>query len=195
MKQPKLLVACEYSQRVMTAFLNKGFDAYSCDIIDAEGDYPKRHLKMDAKKAYFLDKWDLIIAHPPCTYLTVTQCLIPQNNPNRSSERYALMLEARDFFMFFWNFVSCPLCIENPRPIKLAALPTETQVVNPTMFGSQFSKRTNLWLRDLPPLLPNVAAPLTCKSWTSQRHSGKGRSLIDVYLAQAMADQWAPLFL
>ena len=168
MKQPKLLVTCEYSQRVMTAFLNKGFDAYSCDIIDTEGDYPERHFKMDARKAVFLDKWDLVIAQ---------------------------MLEARDFFMFFWNFVSCPVCIVNPRPLKLAALPTETQVVNPTMFGSQFTRRTYLWLRKLPPLLPITVASSNCKSWESQRLSGKGRSLIDVHLAQAMADQWAPIFL
>ena len=195
MKQPKLLVTCEYSQRVMTAFLNKGFDAYSCDIIDTEGDYPERHFKMDARKAVFLDKWDLVIAHPPCTYLTVVQCTIKRNNPYLSPERYLQMLEARDFFMFFWNFVSCPVCIVNPRPLKLAALPTETQVVNPTMFGSQFTRRTYLWLRKLPPLLPITVASSNCKSWESQRLSGKGRSLIDVHLAQAMADQWAPIFL
>lgn len=195
MKKPSLLVACEYSQRVMSAFLQKGFDSYSCDIIDAEGSYPERHLKMDARKAVFLHDWDLVIAHPPCTYLTATQCCNKGCNPYKDGERYEKMLEARDFFMFFWLNVKCPLCVENPRPIKLAALPIETQVVTPTMFGSRFRKRTNLWLRDLPPLLPIVAEPLNHVSWVTQRRSGKGRSLIDVHFAQAMADQWSPLFL
>lgn len=195
MKKPLLLVACEYSQRVTTAFLEKGFDAYSCDIIDTEGAFPERHLKMDARKAIFLKKWDLVIAHPPCTYLTVTQTLAKGCNPYKDADRYEKMLEARDFFMFFWLFVQCPLCIENPRPIKLAALPKETQTICPTDFGSGYSKRTNLWLRDLPPLLPTTTRPLHPKSYVGCTHGGKKRSLIDVYLAQAMADQWAPLFL
>ena len=195
MAKPSLLVACEYSQRVMTAFLNKGFDAYSNDIIDTIGDYPERHLKMNARKAVVSRHWDLIIAHPPCTYLTVVQCTKKGCNPYHDAERYEKMLEARDFFMFFWLFTHCPICIENPRPIKLAALPTETQVVTPTMFGSRFRKRTNLWLRDLPPLLPTHVEPTNHKAWVTQRRSGRGRSLIDPYFAQAMADQWAPLFL
>ena len=195
MKKPTLLVACEYSQRVTTAFLKKGFDAYSCDVIDCEGNYPDKHLKMDARKAVKLHDWDLIIAHPPCTYLTVAQCFVAKNNPYKDADRYLKMLDARDFFMFFWNSVSCPLCIENPMPIKLAALPRETQVVSPYMFGSAFAKRTYLWLRDLPPLLPITTKPLSPKSLHDSVSTSKERSRLDLYLAQAMADQWAPLFL
>ena len=194
MKKPLLLVACEYSQRVMTAFLRKGFDAYSCDVIDTIGDYPERHLKMDARKAYLLRKWDLVIAHPPCTYLSVTQVLTKGNNPYKDADRYWNMLEARDFFMFFWLYVNCPFCIENPRPIKLAALPKESQVVCPTMFGSKFTKRTNLWLKSLPPLFPTVAKPIETQSYVKTCHGSHNRSLLDPYLAQAMADQWSPFF-
>lgn len=195
MKQPKLLVACEYSQRVMTAFLKKGFDAYSNDIIDTIGDYPERHLKMDAREAVASRHWDLIIAHPPCTYLTVTQVLAKGGNPYHNAERYEKMLKSKDFFMFFWLYTKSPICIENPRPIKLAALPKETQVVDPTMFGSSYTKRTYFWLRDLPPLLPTTSIPTNPKSYVHCTRGGKKRSLIDPYLAQAMADQWAPLFL
>lgn len=195
MKKPLLLVACEYSQRVMSAFLQKGFDAYSCDIIDAEGDYPERHLKMDARKAVYLANWDLIIAHPPCTFLSTVQCFKERTNPYKNKERYVQMLEARNFFMFFIENTNCPLCVENPMPVKLASLPKETQIVTPSMFGSIYDKRTFLWLRDLPPLLPTVAKPLKRKSWHVVRRSSHDRSLLDPYFAQAMADQWAPLFL
>lgn len=193
MKKPLVLVACEYSQRVMSAFLEKGFDAYSCDVIDTIGAYPERHLKMDARKAVVLRKWDLVIAHPPCTYLTVTQTLTKGNNPYRDADRYWKMLEARDFFMFFWNSVHCHLCIENPRPLRLAALPKETQVVCPTMFGSSFTKRTCLWLRDLPPLLPVSIPNSPVSSYVFSVHGGDKRSLTDPFLAQAMAEQWSYL--
>lgn len=195
MKKPLLLVACEYSQRVMSAFLEKGFEAYSCDILPSEGNYPERHLKMDARKAVVLKKWDLIIAHPPCTYLTVAQCSSKGCNPYKDTVRYVKMLEARDFFLFFWNFVNCPLCIENPVPIKLAGLPKETQIVSPYMFGSSYAKRTCFWLKDLPPLLPITCKPSTIYHWYNKVSGGHKRSLIDPCLAQAMADQWAPLFL
>ena len=195
MKKPTLLVACEYSQRVTTAFLEKGFDAYSCDIIDCEGDYPKRHLKMDAREAVKLHDWDLIIAHPPCTYLSTMGARHLYKNHELNVDRYIKLLNARDFFMFFWLNVDCPLCIENPRPFKIAALPKETQVVCPTMFGSEFSKRTYLWLKDLPPLLPIVAKPINCQSYVFSTHGGHKRSLIDPFLAEAMASQWGSLFL
>lgn len=194
MKKPLLLVACEYSQRVTTAFLEKGFDAYSCDLIDTIGGYPERHFKMDARKAVKLKKWNLIIAHPPCTYLSTMGARHLYKNHQLNADRYAKLLEARDFFMFFWNFVDCSLCIENPTPFHIAALPLASQVVCPTMFGSSFTKRTCLWLKDLPPLLPTTAKPLITEQFVKTCHGGHNRSLIDLYLAKAMADQWAPLF-
>lgn len=195
MKKPRLLVACEYSQRVTTAFLEKGFDAYSCDVIDTEGNFPERHFKMDARDVLYKYDWDLVIAHPPCTYLTATRCSNKGCNPYKDFDAYQLMQEAREFFMFFWLYEKCPICVENPRPVRIANLPRETQVVTPTMFGSRFRKRTYLWLRDLPPLLPTHCEPLNHVYWGSLRRTVKGRSLIDVYFAKAMADQWAPLFL
>lgn len=191
----RLLVCCEFSQTVMSAFLEKGFDAWSNDIIDCEGPYKKRHLKMDARRAVLMHSWDIIIAHPPCTYLTAMQGYMFAPKFDFYNTRYPKLLEARDFFMFFWNFVDVPLCIENPRPLHLAALPKETQVVCPTMFGDSFTKRTCLWLKDLPPLLPTVAKPQKSKSFVYSTRGGHNRSKMSPFLAQAMADQWSPLFL
>lgn len=192
---PRLLVCCEFSQTVMSAFLNKGFDAYSNDIINCEGPYKDRHLKMDARKAVLMHSWDIIIAYPPCTFLSRVQ--IPLLNPKSglNVERYLKMLEARDFFMFFWEFIDIPLCIENPTPVKLAMLPQISQMVCPRMFGDTWSKRTCLWLKDLPPLLPTTAIPKFTKSYHDNKSGGHNRSKLSPYLAQAMADQWAPLFL
>lgn len=192
---PKLLVCCEFSQTIMSAFLEKGFDAYSNDIIDCEGSYKDRHLKMDARKAVIMKSWDMIIAHPPCTYLSAVQGYMMADIDKFMKERYSLIIEARDFFMFFWNLTGIPLCIENPRPLHLAKLPRESQVVCPTMFGDIFRKRTCLWLKDLPPLLPTVSKPLNTKSFVYTRRGSHNRSKLSPYLAQAMADQWTPLFI
>ena len=190
----RLLVCCEFSQTVTKAFLEKGFDAWSNDIIDCEGPYKDRHLKMDARKAVMMKSWDMIIAHPPCTYFSTAQSplLMPKNGLNVS--RYEKLLEARDFFMFFWDFVQVPLCIENVLPHSLAALPPYTQMVCPRMFGDTWSKRTCLWLKDLPPLLPITAVPKKTKSYHHNKCGGHARSILSPYLAQAMADQWASLF-
>lgn len=192
---PKLLVCCEFSQTVMSAFLEKGFDAYSNDIIDCEGSYKDRHLKMDARKAVIMKSWDMIIAHPPCTYLSTVQSPLLKPKSGLNEERYMKLLEARDFFMFFYDFVEVPLCIENPLPHSLAALPPYTQMLCPRMFGDSWSKRTCFWLKDLPPLLPITAIPKLTKSYHTNKFGGHERSKLSKYLAQAMADQWAPLFL
>lgn len=192
---PRLLVCCEYSQTVMSAFLEKGFDAWSNDIIDCEGPYKKRHLKMDARRAVLMHSWDIIIAHPPCTYLSTVQSPLLNPKSGLNVERYLKMLEARDFFMYFWLFIDIPLCIENPLPVKLAQFPPFTQMVCPRMFGDTWSKRSCLWLKDLPPLLPTTAKPKLTKSYHENKAGGHARSKLSPYLAQAMADQWAPLFL
>lgn len=192
---PRLLVCCEFSQTVMSAFLEKGFDAWSNDIIDCEGSYKDRHLKMDARKAVMMKSWDMIIAHPPCTFLTAMQGYMLADKDKFMKERYPLMMAARDFFMFFWLLDGVPVCIENPRPLHMAELPISTQVVCPTMFGDSYTKRTYLWLKNLPPLLPTVAKPLNTKSFVNSTSGGHNRSKLSPYLAQAMADQWSTMFL
>lgn len=194
MEKKKLLVACEYSQTVTTAFLNRGWDAYSCDLLPCEGDHPDRHLQMDARDAVSKNDWDLVIAHPSCTYLCVVGWTAVSRYKMDIEERYRQMNEAAKFFMWFWNNVKCPLCIENPRPVHRAQLPRETQYVDPTMFGDTYTKRTYLWLKDLPPLLPTTAKPAQTKSLVFSKRGGHNRSKLSVYLANAMCEQWSPLF-
>ena len=194
MAAPRLLVACEYSQTVTSAFLNRGWDAYSCDLLPCEGKYPVRHYQNDAQRICLNQSWDLIIAHPPCTYLTATQARKYYHNGLLYSIRFEKMLLARDFFMFFVHCLQLPRAIENPRPLKVCALPRETQVVCPTMFGDIYTKRTYLWLYDLPPLLPITAKPLQTKQWVKYKKSPHDRSKLSPYLANAMAEQWSPLF-
>lgn len=189
----KVLVACEFSQHVTAAFLSAGCDAYSCDIISCKGNFPERHLLMDAREAVRLHDWDLIIAHPPCTYLCVVSWVNSTKPSFDMAKQLANMSAARDFFYFFYNLDSCPVCIENPRPLHRAALPPYDQVINPYDFGDIYSKRTCLWLKDLPPLLPTTCKPLNVKSFTLSRHGGKARSVFSPYISEAMASQWASL--
>lgn len=191
---PRLLVCCEFSQTVMSAFLEKGFDAWSNDIIECEGPYKDRHLKMDARKAVVMHSWDIIIAHPPCTYFSTAQSYLMKPKGMLNTERYKKMLEAKEFFMYFYRYDKGPICIENVLPIKIAELPSYSQMVDPCMFGDNSRKRTCLWLKDLPILLPITTMPLKFKSNVESKWGGHVRSKLSPYLAQAMADQWSPLF-
>lgn len=189
----KVLVACEYSQIVMSAFLKVGADAYSCDIIDTTGPYPERHYKMDALKCIQQDNWDLVIAHPPCTYLSnVTAPLIkPKGIVN--FDRLLQMISAKNFFLKFFEVYTGKLCVENPRALTMAELPPYTQIINPVDFGSKYHKFICLWLRDLPPLLPTHARINNSLSWHYTHNGGHKRSQFFVEVAKAMAEQWYPL--
>lgn len=189
----KVLVACEFSQIVMTAFLEAGADAYSCDIIPSEGNYPERHFQMDALDCIKSQNWDLVIAHPPCTYLSnVTAPLIIKNG-TINIERYNKMLEAKRFFLSFFEDYKGKLCVENPRPLTMANLPNYTQIVNPANFGSCYHKLICLWLRDLPPLLGYIDKNIYSKSWHYSHKGSHMRSRFFPEVAKAMAEQWYPI--
>ena len=196
----RVLIACECSQVECLAFRAQGHDAFSADIQPCYGGHPEWHILGDVRNVP-IENWDLVIAHPPCTYLSAagstsmfmspTRCLRPGNI---LPERYALMLEARAFFYWFLDKVSCPLAIENPRPLRCAALPPWSQVICPTMFGEIYMKRTCLWLRDLPPLLPTSAQDKRAGGWLlhcSSSSNRRSRSFEGV--ADAMARQWGGL--
>lgn len=204
-----VLVACEESQTVCKAFNKLGHSAFSCDIQECTGGYPHLHIKGDVRevlypntlggghifktqdggKVVLFSTWDLIIAHPPCTYLSVAGAA----NFPQDKERYKKQSAARDFFMIFYNHPCKHICIENPRAMKSANLPPYSQVIQPYDFGDDWSKQTLLWLKGLPPLMPNVielnrrsAAP----SWVGCHTSAKMRSKTFNGIAQAMAQQW-----
>lgn len=195
----RVLVACEESQRVTIAFREKGHQAFSCDIQDCSGGHREWHIKGDVIEHLQTVEpfyYDLIIAHPPCTYLSVATArnFTKFNSTLSCSEKIIRVQRAADFFMFFYNYPYCKrICIENPRAMKMAGLPHYSQVIQPYDFGDDYSKQTLLWLKGLPYLIPNVielnrrsAAP----SWVGTHRSAKERSKTFNGIAKAMAEQW-----
>jgi site-specific DNA-cytosine methylase len=193
----KILIACEYSGIVRDAFLRKGFDAYSCDILDCESEYnknPKRHFKCDVLE--ILDQnWDLMIAHPPCTHLSVS-------GARWFTEGKKPMYLRDDAIEFVKKLMDAPIkhiAIENPVSVISSYIRKSDQMINPYQFGHKEYKRTCLWLKDLPKLkeTDNVKEA-TDKLHPKEKHriwwigSGKGkeRSMFFTGIADAMAEQW-----
>tara|TARA_R100000734_G_C3258906_1_gene58174 strand:+ start:78 stop:659 length:582 start_codon:yes stop_codon:yes gene_type:complete len=192
----KVLIACEYSGTVRDAFTKKGHEAISCDIIPTES--PGKHIQDDVLNHLYKD-WDLIIAHPPCTYLSNAGArhLYPKGKLNQS--RYKKGLEAKKFFMCFYN-LDCKVAIENPIPSTVFELPKYNQVVQPYEYGHPFQKKTCLWLKDLPKLKPTkiVFERESTKipgNWYNKggKERQKNRAKFFSGIAEAMADQWGSL--
>src|SRR5574344_1078988 len=116
----KVLIACEESQAVCKAFRAKGHEAYSCDIQECSGGHPEWHIQGDVTPL-LNENWDLIIAHPPCTYLSNAG--------------------ARDFFMKLYNANFPKIAVENPVPSKIYEMPLHSQEIQPYMFGHPFKKK------------------------------------------------------
>ena len=149
----RVLIACEESQEVCKAFRALGHEAYSCDVQDCSGGHPEWHLKVDALEMLKM-KWDLIIAHPPCTYLTNAGAVRMRVGGVIQQDRFQKALKARDFFLKFYNADCKHIAIENPTPMKIVNLPEYTQAIQPYEYGHPYSKRTCLWLKGLPNLVP-----------------------------------------
>jgi len=231
----KVLVACEESQEVCKAFRENGHEAYSCDIQDCSGGHPEWHIKgnclplirmggvrfqtVDGTWHEAPDEWDLIIAHPPCTYLTVS------GNAHFVEERYGSKalgryMDRMDGMKFFMEFVYCNakrVAIENPIGIMSNVYRKPDQIIEPWMFGHHASKKTCLWLRNLPLLQPteivdageyqeastgsgrkyNIGSAASAArdengkilSWNDPR-TAKIRSKTYTGIAKAMAQQW-----
>jgi hypothetical protein len=141
----KVLVACEYSGIVRDAFARQGFEAWSCDILDTE--VPGNHYKGSVLDI-INDGWDIMIGHPPCTYLTFSGKKY-WNEPGRVFKR----LEALTFFATLLEANIPHICIENPMGCADAAIRKHDQVIHPYYFGDRELKRTCLWLKDLPKLV------------------------------------------
>lgn len=180
MKKFNILIACEESQRVCTEFRKLGFNAYSCDILPCSGGHPEWHFKQDVLqviknrggiletgKEYFIEgEWDLMVAHPPCTFLAVSGAKwfyhpddkdlpIGQRRPhpkfpNRAKERE----EAAKFFLKLAKANIKHIAIENPVGIMNTRFRKPNQIVQPWQFGDSASKKTCLWLKNLPLLVP-----------------------------------------
>lgn len=203
----RILVACEESQEVCKAFRERGHEAFSCDIEPCSGGMPEWHLQTDVIPL-LSEKWDMILAFPPCTYLTVT------GNRWFNVERYGekAMQRIRDrenavkFFMSFVN-ADCPkIAIENPIGHMSTVYRKPDQIIHPYMFGHPARKATCLWLKGLPQLHPTkIVEPEVIKyangrgtdnPWHMNtmnlppKERAKARSKTWRGIAEAMADQW-----
>lgn len=155
LKNIKILVACEESQAVTIAFRNLGYEAYSCDLQECSGGHPEWHIVGDALVEAYSGKYDMMIAHPPCTYMSKAgaRWMYPTAG-NLCPSRYSKAIEAKEFFLKLLNAPIKYIAVENPVPLKVVGLPKETQVVQPYEYGHEYSKKTLLWLKNLPPLTP-----------------------------------------
>jgi hypothetical protein len=190
----RVLVACEYSGRVRDAFSKLGHDAWSCDLLDTET--PGNHYTGSILD--ILDQeWDLMVAHPPCTYLSNAgaRYLYPQGKLNQ--ERLEKGLKAKEFFMALYNANIPRIAIENPTPSKVYGLPQYSQSIQPYEYGHPFQKRTCLWLKGLPMLVPTqiVEERQSTKipgNWFNKggKDRQKERARTFQGIADAMADQW-----
>ena len=191
----KVLVACEFSGIVREAFKAKGCDAWSCDLLDTE--IPGQHIKGDVLDVLG-NGWDLMIAHPPCRYLSYAGN-VWMKQPGRKENREVAM----GFFMALANAPIGKICIENPPGYPRKAWRLPDQIIHPYHFGHPIRKATCLWLKGLPLLThPEVDAPLPCyidgvtgrnRHWVdtlSPKNRAKNRSRTFQGIADAMADQW-----
>lgn len=202
----RVLVACEFSGIVRDAFIRRGHDAWSCDLLPSESNpFPSPdkgpHFQNDAlwvveDPAY--GEWDLMIAHPPCTYLANSgvRWLYKYQN-EKAPQRWQDMEKAAWFFKSLFNVERIPrIAIENPIPHRYAQLPAYSQIIQPWQFGHGETKATCLWLKNLPKLVPtDIVDGRTPRvhhaSPGPDRWKERSRTLTGI--ADAFAQQWGSL--
>ena len=194
----KVLVACECSGIIREAFRKKGHEAWSCDVKPTEiaSDY---HIQ-DNVLNHLDEGWDLMIAHPPCTYL----CRNRDGNKNTKKNNIVEdRIEANSFFFDLLNADIHKICVENPVPSKASNLPQYDQIIQPYQHGHDYSKKTCLWLKNLPKLKPTKTVDVTyittkngyraTKGWYQTPRNSTDRSRSFTGIADAMANQWGNL--
>ena len=222
----KILVACEESQAVTIELRRLGHEAYSCDIQECSGGHPEWHIKgdvlpllngdcafntMDGENHYLSGRWDMIIAFPPCTYLSnAGACRLYPKKGQLDMERYKKGLQAKEFFLKFLNADCDRIAVENPVSSSVFEMPKHTQEIQPYQFNDDgthpYTKKTRLWLKGLPMLIPTTP---DCKPVGPYVPAGTGRKNREKYgaakrgedaknraktfhgIAKAMAEQWA----
>lgn len=222
----KILVACEESQAVTIELRRLGHEAYSCDIIECSGGHPEWHIMQDVLPllngnctfqtadlyTHTIDgRWDMIIAFPPCTYLSnAGACRLYPQKGQLDMERYKKGLQAKEFFLKFLNADCDRIAVENPVSSSVFEMPKHTQEIQPYQFNDDgthpYTKKTRLWLRGLPMLIPTTP---DCNPVGPYVPAGTGRKNREKYgaakrgedaknraktfsgIASAMAEQWA----
>lgn len=153
--EKKILIACEESQAITKAFRKIGFNAYSCDLLPSSGGHPEWHIQGDAIAEAYSGKYDMMIAHPPCTYLAVSGARWLYNKDgSRNEERYKNQAEALDFVQSLMEAPVKHIAVENPISVISSYIRKPDQIVHPYMFGDKASKSTCLWLKNIPKLQP-----------------------------------------
>lgn len=219
----KVLIACEESQAVCTAFRSRGHEAYSCDILPCSGGHPEWHINCDVlpllpgncefitadgTKHEINGRWDMIIAHPPCIYLCLSgqRWYDTEKYGGAALERAEKRRDAVEFFMRFVNADCGRIAIENPVGIMSRYYRKPDQYIQPYQFGHPASKKTGLWLKNLPLLTPTeIVEPEFTTSGTGRKwdkwfwesslifdraERSRFRSKTFPGIAAAMADQW-----
>lgn len=217
-----VLIACEESQEVCKAFRALGHNAFSCDLQEPSGGHPEWHIlgdvrdvllykwhclwpgtryrgylfrTMDGERHEIEGKWDLIIAHPPCTYLTVSgnRWFNVELYGDKARERALQREEAAAFFMVFANADCDRIAIENPVGVMSTRYRKPDQIIQPWQFGHGEQKATCLWLKGIPPLRPtNIVEGRTQRVWKEPPGPDRAKIRSKTYtgIAQAMAEQW-----
>lgn len=214
-----VLIACEESQAECSAFRNLGHNAFSCDIQPCrKNGVPGWHINGDVTPLlqgsvqfttqdgviHDVGHWDLIIAHPPCTYLCKLSSVQLMKNPDGwrftnkgwrylNVERYNHMLAGRAFFLTCLHAEAPFVAVENPLPMAIAELPKPDAYACPSWFGVKYTKKTLYWLKNLPPIMAGEEYPRP-KSYVNASR-GKYRSRTFPALAQAIAKQWSEYIL
>lgn len=206
-----VLVACEESQRVCTAFREKGHNAFSCDILPCSGGHPEWHIQGDVLKIlnpyklpfggeviefrtmdgtdYVIEKWDLIIAFPPCTHLAVSGARYFEQKRKDGRQQKGI-----DFFMEFTKADCEKIAIENPIGIMSTHYRKPDQIIQPWMFGHGETKATCLWLKNLPKLKPtDIVEGREQRIWRMPPGPERAKERSKTYegIAKAMASQWS----
>lgn len=226
MKKLNVLIACEESQQVCTAFRELGHEAYSADILEPSGGHPEWHIHGDVLNVlnggkfitmdgteHSVDIWDLIIAHPPCTYLSKAgACRLYKVIDGKTyieRERFEKGLAAKDFFLELYNANCEHIAVENPIPAAVFRMPPYTQTIQPYEHGEPYSKKTCLWLKGLPKIEPTKQLSeykpyISCNTSVNKGNKDKSgvsrsggaakvRSKTFRGIAQAMARQWSDI--
>ncbi len=194
----KVLVACEFSGVVREAFRKKGHDAWSCDFLPAD-DKSEHHFQQDVLEILYDDCWDMLIAHPPCTYLANSGVHLL----HKDESRWDKLLKGAIFFRTMLCADIDKICVENPVMHKYALEhigSRHTQTIQPWQFGEDASKRTCLWLKNLPKL--EFTKVIKKERYANQTPSGRNnlppskdrwklRSITYQGIADAMATQWS----
>jgi hypothetical protein len=201
----RVLLACEESQAVANKFRALGHEAYSCDVLPTSGDNPEWHIQGDVLN-YLNDGWDMIIGFPPCTYMTNAGAVWMYPKKGQVDPlRLEKAMQAKEFFMSIYNAKAKYIAIENPLPMKIVGLPDKSQVIQPYEFGDPYSKKTCLWLKNLPLLKPtNVLTEyqpfinggggrLNRPNYQNKKFAAGAvnRSKTFPGIAKAMAQQWS----